>query len=137
MKLEANDRKNPDLVGVATISDIKGDQLRIHFDGWSNRYDYWCGEDTTDIHPIGWCRDHSCALQKPRGMKLMTLSIFIDTSFVSKVLKFLFPLANYTNKYRVNGTPLYKLDNACRSPQRDCCLMGNPSKPRHYGFDKD
>lgn len=67
MKLEAKDRLNPSLVCVATITDIRNGQLLIHFDGWTNRYDYWCRPDTTDIHPVGWCKRHGKELQKPKG----------------------------------------------------------------------
>ena len=38
MKLEAKDRQNPDMIGVATIANIKDGRLRIHFDGWTTRY---------------------------------------------------------------------------------------------------
>ena len=65
MKLEAKDRKNPGLTCVATITGMEGDELLIHFDGWGENYDYWCKKSTTDIHPVGWCRDHSHPLQKP------------------------------------------------------------------------
>ena len=34
--------------------------------------------------------------------------------------------ANYTCKYRLNGTALYKLDIACLSPRWDCCSTDNP-----------
>lgn len=40
MKLEAVDRKNPNLVCVATIKSVdstRSDCLHIHFDGWTDR----------------------------------------------------------------------------------------------------
>lgn len=52
MKLEAKDRLHPTLVCVATITDIKDEQLLIHFDG------YWCKLDSTALHPRGWCSSH-------------------------------------------------------------------------------
>ena len=68
MKLEAKDRQNPSLVCVATITKVdKKGRLLIHFDGWSNTYDYWCEPSTTDIHPVGWCQKHGRKLQKPHG----------------------------------------------------------------------
>ena len=67
MKLEAKDRKNPELICVATITEIQGNRLLIHFDGWTKYYDYWCEPDTVDIHPIGWCEDNGHELQKPSG----------------------------------------------------------------------
>ncbi len=67
MKLEAKDRKNPTLVCVATITEVRNGQLLIHFDGWTSKYDYWCGPTTPDIHPIGWCASHQHHLQTPNG----------------------------------------------------------------------
>uniref|UniRef100_A0A1X7UYJ4 TIR domain-containing protein n=1 Tax=Amphimedon queenslandica TaxID=400682 RepID=A0A1X7UYJ4_AMPQE len=67
MRLEAKDRANPALICVATITDINNNKLLIHFDGWSNRYDYWCDPDTVDIHPIGWCASKGIHLQPPHG----------------------------------------------------------------------
>ena len=70
MRLEAKDRKNPGLVCVATITDVRDNnskQLLIHFDGWSNAYDYWCQSDTTDIHPVGWCGRNGRVVEKPYG----------------------------------------------------------------------
>lgn len=67
MKLEAKDRLNPHLICVATIVDVKKKQVLIHFDGWSEQYDYWCDATSTDIHPAGWCSKHGYALQPPNG----------------------------------------------------------------------
>ena len=67
MKLEAKDRKNPSLICVASITEVRNGRLLIHFDGWSNSYDYWCEPTSTDIHPIGWCASHKHALQEPHG----------------------------------------------------------------------
>ena len=71
MKLEAKDRRIPGLVCVATITGMQGNRLLIHFDGWTEHYDYWCDLDTVDIHPIGWCEEHSHELQKPKGEKCL------------------------------------------------------------------
>ena len=69
MKLEAKDRLNPSLVGVSTVTSVRssGKELLIHFDGWTEKYDYWCRADSTDIHPVGWCKTHNKQLQKPKG----------------------------------------------------------------------
>ena len=56
MKLEAVDKANSSLVCVATINDIIGDWLLIHFDGWDNGFDYWAQVDSPYIHPINWCK---------------------------------------------------------------------------------
>ena len=70
MKVEAVDRRFPYFVCVATIADKQetGSKVLVHFDGWSNAYDYWCGADAIELHPMGWCETHGWELQKPHGM---------------------------------------------------------------------
>ena len=84
MRLEAKDRKNPMLTCVATISAVRDGKLLIHFDGWGNNYDYWCDVDSTDIHPVGWCKskDLGQKLQKPKGIIiLLSYIILLPRSF--------------------------------------------------------
>lgn len=52
MKLEAVDRKNPDLVCVASVNNVIGEHFLIHFDEWDDQYDYWCREDSPFIHEV-------------------------------------------------------------------------------------
>ncbi|XP_041377256.1 uncharacterized protein LOC121389672 [Gigantopelta aegis] len=56
MRLEARDRLNPSLVCAATVASIDGvtGQWLIHFDGWTDRYDYMADPTTADIHPLGY-----------------------------------------------------------------------------------
>ena len=65
MKLEAVDRRNPILIRVATIVDVSSYSLQIHFDGWSEEYDYWVDDDCSDLHPMGWCAKTNHSLQPP------------------------------------------------------------------------
>uniref|UniRef100_A0A8C7VXY5 L3MBTL histone methyl-lysine binding protein 1b n=1 Tax=Oncorhynchus mykiss TaxID=8022 RepID=A0A8C7VXY5_ONCMY len=65
MKLEAVDKRNPMLIRVATIAEVEDHRLRIHFDGWSEEYDYWVDADCPDLHPVGWCQKTSHPLQHP------------------------------------------------------------------------
>ncbi|KAG7488690.1 hypothetical protein MATL_G00037020 [Megalops atlanticus] len=55
MKLEAVDRRNPMLIRVATIVDTEDYRVKIHFDGWHDKFDFWVDSDLPDLHPIGWC----------------------------------------------------------------------------------
>ncbi|KAK6297347.1 hypothetical protein J4Q44_G00319300 [Coregonus suidteri] len=55
MKLETVDKRNPMLVRVATVVDTDDHRIQIHFDGWTDEYDYWVDTDSPDIHPAGWC----------------------------------------------------------------------------------
>ena len=67
MRLEAKDRQYPTLVCVATVTAVRDSKLLIHFDGWGAGYDYLCEPDSTDIHPVGWCKRKKRELQKPDG----------------------------------------------------------------------
>lgn len=55
MKVEVVDKRNPLLVRVATIEEVENYMVKIHFDGWSECYDYWLEDDSPDLHPPGWC----------------------------------------------------------------------------------
>uniref|UniRef100_A0A673JJE2 Lethal(3)malignant brain tumor-like protein 3 n=1 Tax=Sinocyclocheilus rhinocerous TaxID=307959 RepID=A0A673JJE2_9TELE len=65
MKLEVVDKRNPALIRVATVVDTDDHRLRIHFDGWTDEYDYWIDADSPDIHPAGWCAKTGHPLQPP------------------------------------------------------------------------
>eukprot|EP00036_Acanthoecidae_sp_10tr_P012628 CAMPEP_0206295484 /NCGR_PEP_ID=MMETSP0106_2-20121207/5189_1 /ASSEMBLY_ACC=CAM_ASM_000206 /TAXON_ID=81532 /ORGANISM="Acanthoeca-like sp., Strain 10tr" /LENGTH=2416 /DNA_ID=CAMNT_0053726137 /DNA_START=1 /DNA_END=7251 /DNA_ORIENTATION=- len=72
MRLEAVDRKNPHLVCVATIVDIdssREDSLKVHFDGWTDAFDYWAPARSADLHPTGWCAAAGRSLEKPKGYR--------------------------------------------------------------------
>jgi len=65
LKLEAVDKKNPHLICVATIGEVKGDMIYVTFDGWRGAFDYWCRYDSRDIFPVGWCHKSGHPLQPP------------------------------------------------------------------------
>uniref|UniRef100_A0A674B4J8 L3MBTL histone methyl-lysine binding protein 3 n=1 Tax=Salmo trutta TaxID=8032 RepID=A0A674B4J8_SALTR len=65
MKLETVDKRNPMLVRVATVVDTEDHRIKIHFDGWTDEYDYWVDTDSPDIHPAGWCAKTGHPLQPP------------------------------------------------------------------------
>ncbi|ELU11332.1 hypothetical protein CAPTEDRAFT_161824 [Capitella teleta] len=67
MKLEAVDKKNSSLTCVATVVDVLGDRILIHFDGWEDSYDYWCDPSSPYIHPVGWCQANAKVLSPPNG----------------------------------------------------------------------
>ncbi|KAK3096803.1 hypothetical protein FSP39_003478 [Pinctada imbricata] len=70
MRLEALDRLTPNLICVATIEKIdeKTGKILIHFDGWTNRYDYWTEFETPDLHPVGYMEEngHSLGTKNPQ-----------------------------------------------------------------------
>ncbi|XP_033097983.1 lethal(3)malignant brain tumor-like protein 4 [Anneissia japonica] len=65
MKLEVVDKRNPSLIRAATIVDAENHRVKVHFDGWSDIYDYWVDDDSPDIHPAGWCTKTGHPLQPP------------------------------------------------------------------------
>lgn len=68
MSIEAKDRHNPSMICAATIKNINPQgKLLIHFDGWSQQYDYWCEPSSTDIHPPMWCGKNNRRVEAPHG----------------------------------------------------------------------
>lgn len=65
MKLEAVDRKNPDLICPATIGEVNGEEVKIAFDGWKGSFDYTCPYYSRDLFPVNWCRDNNHAISAP------------------------------------------------------------------------
>ncbi|XP_069743098.1 lethal(3)malignant brain tumor-like protein 3 isoform X3 [Narcine bancroftii] len=65
MKLEAVDKKNPEFICVATVSDMVDNRFLVHFDKWDESYDYWCDATSPYIHPVGWCQQHGKILTTP------------------------------------------------------------------------
>ncbi|KAL9953264.1 hypothetical protein ACROYT_G040653 [Oculina patagonica] len=72
MKLEAYDRMNPDLICVATVTNVIGNHFLVHFDEWDDSYDYWCGDDCPYIRPVGWCRENNRNLNPPNDDEFHT-----------------------------------------------------------------
>ncbi|XP_048021590.1 LOW QUALITY PROTEIN: lethal(3)malignant brain tumor-like protein 4 [Megalobrama amblycephala] len=65
MKLEAVDRRNPMLIRVATITDTEDYRVKVHFDGWHEKFDFWVDSDLPDLHPVGWCSRTGHPLEPP------------------------------------------------------------------------
>ena len=66
MKIEAEDSQNG-LVCCATIAEIRGCRLKVHFDGWPNDYDFWAKIGSSKVHFIGWCQEAQIPLCPPKG----------------------------------------------------------------------
>jgi hypothetical protein len=52
---------------VATVADILGNRVRIHFDGQTDDFDYWTDIASINIHPIKWCDKYGRTLSPPSG----------------------------------------------------------------------
>jgi len=78
MKLEAVDKKNnTETTCVATVIDVLGDHVLIHFDGWDNIYDYWSDPSSPFLHPVGWCQENEKPLSPPKGAELVCFETVI------------------------------------------------------------
>mmetsp|Transcript_46547 Transcript_46547/g.145945 ORF Transcript_46547/g.145945 Transcript_46547/m.145945 type:complete len:258 (-) Transcript_46547:53-826(-) len=67
MKVEAVDRFFGDIITVATVKEVKGDEVLIGFDGWPESYDYWCKIDDGDFQPPGTSMRAQARLSPPNG----------------------------------------------------------------------
>merc|ERR1740128_1317846 len=65
MRVEAADLMDPRLVCVATIAQLAGRLVRVHFDGWSDEFDQWMDAASPEIYPVGWCELSGYRLEQP------------------------------------------------------------------------
>ncbi|XP_066924748.1 polycomb protein Scm-like isoform X1 [Clytia hemisphaerica] len=64
MKMEAVDKSKPSYIGVATVVDVEGEQIKIAFDGYKE-LGYWCHYYDRDLFPAGWCARSGHPLRPP------------------------------------------------------------------------
>lgn len=76
MRVEAADLMDPRLVCVATVAQVAGRLVRIHFDGWSDDFDQWMDIASPEIYPVGWCELAGYRLEPPvvPGIATITFS---------------------------------------------------------------
>lgn len=55
MKLEAIDPYNQSLFCVCTIEDKRGYRIKLRFDSYPSKYNFWVNADSKNIFPPGWC----------------------------------------------------------------------------------
>ncbi|XP_045612605.2 MBT domain-containing protein 1 isoform X3 [Procambarus clarkii] len=67
MALESADLMDPRLVCVATVKQVKGRLLKVHFDGWESDFDQWIDYQSPDIYPVGWCDMSGYRLEGPKS----------------------------------------------------------------------
>ncbi|GAB6031001.1 hypothetical protein CHUAL_007821 [Chamberlinius hualienensis] len=109
MKLEAVDRKNPQLICPATIGEVSGDKIYITFDGWRGAFDYWCRYDSREIFPVGWCALSGHPLQPP-GQKGSSSN---STKFKSKNHIYP-PMVAIPQSSGTSGIPVLRITTASR-----------------------
>lgn len=64
MKLEAVDKSKPSVIGVASVVNVEGEQIKIEFDGFKG-IGYWCHYCDRNIFPAGWCARANHPLRAP------------------------------------------------------------------------
>lgn len=52
--LEAIDPENQSLFCVVSITEVLGWRLKLHFEGFSEQFDFWVDCDSLNIFPPGW-----------------------------------------------------------------------------------
>uniref|UniRef100_A0A8C4RQW7 L3MBTL histone methyl-lysine binding protein 3 n=1 Tax=Erpetoichthys calabaricus TaxID=27687 RepID=A0A8C4RQW7_ERPCA len=67
MKLEGVDPEHPSKYCVLTVAEVCGYRMRLHFDQYSECYDFWVNANSSDIHPVGWCEKTGHKLNPPKG----------------------------------------------------------------------
>lgn len=98
MKIEAVDKRNPVLIRVATVTEVDGHLLKLHFDEWDECYDYWVEDDCSDIHPAGWCHKTGHPLTAPPSEFQISKQYMHPVAFSSEI----FCLLNRTLFYEVS-----------------------------------
>ncbi|XP_075992966.1 lethal (3) malignant brain tumor isoform X2 [Anticarsia gemmatalis] len=74
MRLEAIDPQHPSLFCVVSVAEVQGYRMRLHFDEYSEQYDYWVNADCVDIFPPGWCEKNGRTLRPPGNISITNFS---------------------------------------------------------------
>ena len=69
-KLEAADPDKPEMIHVATVTNIIEDRVLVHFDGWPLNFDFWNVVDSPYLNPLGWCAANNRVLTPPLGSQI-------------------------------------------------------------------
>uniref|UniRef100_A0A8C1NKJ8 L3MBTL histone methyl-lysine binding protein 3 n=1 Tax=Cyprinus carpio TaxID=7962 RepID=A0A8C1NKJ8_CYPCA len=98
MRLEGIDSEHPSMYCVLTITEVLGHRIRLHFDKYSDCYDFWVNSNSPDIHPVGWCEKTGHKLHPPKGMKdeEFSWSSYIKLNKIQTAPKALFQNQNMT-----------------------------------------
>ncbi|XP_059166997.1 lethal(3)malignant brain tumor-like protein 3 isoform X2 [Physella acuta] len=95
MRLEGVDPKHQSLFCVLSVAEIQGYRMRLHFDGYSECYDFWVNADSPFIFPVGWAEKNGKILQPPKNM---TAEQFNWTSYLKQTRAVAAPKSLFLNQ---------------------------------------
>lgn len=102
MKLEAIDPSNQKLFCICTVEEKLGYRIKLHFDGYSASYDFWCNADSPVIFPAGFCQATNRFLSVPPKWNNKTKfdwSEYLDFCNAIGAQKTLFPHLNQKTEH--------------------------------------
>lgn len=67
MTIEVVDLVVPRQLRIARVVDVRGDEIKIVYDGFDDKYAYWIEDDSPDIHPVGWSVKTNHPIELPPG----------------------------------------------------------------------
>ncbi|XP_074643015.1 lethal(3)malignant brain tumor-like protein 4 isoform X2 [Tubulanus polymorphus] len=102
MRLEGIDPRHPSLYCVLTVAEVKGYRIRLHFDGYSECYDFWVNADSFNIFPVGWCEKNNKTVQPPKGF---TTESFSWSEYLKLSKAIAAPRNLFLNKTAASVTP--------------------------------
>ncbi|XP_039257464.2 lethal(3)malignant brain tumor-like protein 4 [Styela clava] len=64
--LESVDPLHCSLICAVSVVEVKGNRMRLHFEGYSTLHDFWVNSDDKYIFPCGFCKKTGRALHPPK-----------------------------------------------------------------------
>ena len=79
-RLEAIDSEHPALICVASVAQVQGFRILVHFDGFSKAHDFWENANSPNLFPVGWCETHKQKLMPPPGLDLFSWKSYLESN---------------------------------------------------------
>lgn len=73
MIIEVVDSVIPRQLRIARVVDVRNNELKIIYDGFDKKYEYWVEDDNPDIHPVGWSLQTNHPIEMPPGINLQII----------------------------------------------------------------
>ncbi|KAK6989534.1 lethal(3)malignant brain tumor-like protein 1 [Biomphalaria glabrata] len=95
MRLEGVDPKHQSLYCVLSVAEVQGYRLRLHFDGFSECYDFWVNADSPFIFPVGWAEKNGKTLEPPKNV---AIEEFNWTNYLKQIRAVAAPKSLFVNQ---------------------------------------